>query len=262
MTSLHFADWTWTEIRDLDLRRLVAILPVGAVEAHGPHLPLSTDRVIALAMAEEGARQLGDRGVKALVLPPLDYTSASFAAGFPGTLSLRGETVTAVIRDLAAGLDRHGVGTLALANAHLDPGHLQSLYDAVGEIRTHMDLEVAFPDVTRKPWALRLTDEFKSGACHAGRYEGSVVLARRPDLVRRDRLEGLEENPVSLSRAIWQGHRTFEEAGGPEAYFGDPAAATADEGETTVGVLGGILAAAVLELVEAEPSAPGPRPVD
>lgn len=248
---LSLDELTWTEVRDLDRGRLAAILPVGAVEAHGPHLPTSTDRVIALAMAREGARRLRERGVISLVLPPVDYTSATFAAGFPGTVSVAPETVSALVFDIASSLAAQGVRTLALANAHLDPVHLGSLYAAVERIRAETELAVAFPDVTRKPWAPRLTDEFKSGACHAGRYEGSVVMARRRDLVREDRMAALEPRPISLSKAIRDGKTAFEEIGGDEAYFGDPAAATAEEGEATIAVLGSILAEAVLEVLSA-----------
>lgn len=103
------------------------------------------------------------------------------------------------------------------------------------------------PDLTRKPWALRLGEEFQTGACHAGRYEGSVVLAVRPDLVREETRRALAPNPFSLSRAIRAGARTFEDAGGPRAYFGWPADATAEEGMRTIEALGAILAEAVLE---------------
>ncbi len=251
MAIYRLAEMTWTEVRDLglDLDRTVAILPLGAVEAHGPHLPLSTDGIIAGAMAEEGARRLAAQELVSLLLPPIDYTAAPFAADFPGTLSIRPETLTALLADVAEAVAASGVRTLAIANAHLDPSHLQSIYDAVGRIRTETSLAVAFPDLTRKPWALRLGEEFKSGACHAGSYEGSVVLARRADLVREDVRRELPANPQSLSRAIWKGLKTFEEAGGSEAYFGDPAAATAAEGERTIAALGEILEHAVVELI-------------
>ena len=242
----RLAELTWTEVRDLDPRRLIAILPLGAVEAHGPHLAVSTDRVIAEAMADDGARRLEDRGLVPLVLPSLDYTAAAFAEAFPGTLSVRPSTVTALLVDIAHGLDRQGIRLLALANAHFDPAHLGSIYAAIDEIRSSSDLTVVFPDVTRKPWALRLTDEFKSGACHAGRYEGSVVMARRPDLVRDRVRRALSPNPSSISVAIRDGKTSFAEAGGPEAYFGDPAAASVEEGEATIAVLGSILEEVVL----------------
>ncbi len=249
MAVHRLSEMTWTEVRDLDPEATVAILPVGAVEAHGPHLPLSTDRIIAAAMAEDGARRLAGRGLTCLLLPPVDYTSAGFAAAFPGTVSIRPETVTSLLADVGAGLARTGFRRLAVANAHFDPGHLQSIYDALGRIRSETKLAVAFPDVTRKPWASRLTDEFKSGACHAGRYEGSVVLTRRGDLVRDDVRSALPANPASLSSAIRDGLTTFEQAGGAQAYFGDPAAASASEGEQTVAALGEILEQAVMELI-------------
>ncbi len=225
----------------------MAILPAGAVEAHGPHLPTSTDRVIALAMAEDGARRLAEHGVPAIVLPPVDYTAASFAAAFPGTVSVRPETVTSLLVDVAEALAGWGIATLAFANAHFDPAHLGALYAARTKIREAGSIAVVFPDVTRKPWALRLTDELKSGACHAGRYEGSVVMAQEPELVREERRRTLKPNPSSLSVAIREGRKDFAEAGGPEAYFGAPAEATAEEGRSTVVELGAILAEAVLD---------------
>ncbi len=249
MAVYRLSEMTWTEVRDLDLEHTVAILAVGAVEAHGPHLPLSTDRIIAAAMAEDGARRLVARGLVPLLLPVLDYTAAPFAAGFPGTLSIRPETFSALVADVAAGLARTGVPTLAIANAHLDPTHLRAIYDAVGQVRAAGTPAVAFPDLTRKPWALRLGEEFLSGACHAGRYEGSVVAARRGDLVRDEVRAALPANPASLSTAIRTGLETFEDAGGPQAYFGDPAAATAAEGEATIATLGRILEEAVAELL-------------
>ena len=245
----RLAEMTWTEVRDLDLERAVAILEIGAVEAHGPHLPLATDGIIAATMAEDGARRLAARGLEPLLLPALDYTAAPFAAGFPGTLSIRPETFSALLADVAGGLAHSGVPTLAIANAHLDPTHLRSIYDAVGRVRFEGAPAVAFPDLTRKPWALRLGEEFLSGACHAGQYEGSVVMARRGDLVRDETRRGLPANPASLSTAIRDGLETFEQAGGPRAYFGDPAAATAAEGEQTIAALGRILEEAVMELI-------------
>jgi creatinine amidohydrolase len=239
------AEMTWKEVAQLDPARAVALLPVGAIEAHGPHLPLGTDGIIAEAMVAAAARRLLGRGLVPLLLPALPYTAAPFAAAFPGTLSLRPETVTALLADLARALTRTGLALLAIANAHLDPEHLRSLH-AGAEAARAAGLAVAFPDLTRKPWALRLTPEFKSGACHAGRYEGSIVMAARPDLVREPLRRALPPNPASLSAAIRAGKSSFAAAGGPEAYFGDPAAATREEGEETIEILGAILEEAVL----------------
>ncbi len=250
MTTVHLGEMTFEEFSNTEKRGLVAVLPVGATEAHGPHLPLETDVIIAQAMARAGAAQLAAAGVKAVILPPIAYSVATYADGFAGTISIGAETAAAMLVDIASGVARHGVGTLVIANAHLEPNHIGSIYAAIERITDGTIARCVFPDVTRKPWALRLTDEFKSGACHAGQYEGSIVLAERPDLVRQDIAEQLPDNPASLSVAIRSGLETFEAAGGPRAYFGSPKGATAEEGRATIETLGGIVRDATLEALE------------
>ncbi|HET9252947.1 MAG TPA: creatininase family protein [Candidatus Eisenbacteria bacterium] len=247
-----WTELTWEEVRDLDRGRAVAVLPVGAVEAHGPHLPLGTDLVIAEAMAREGAARIGESGLKPVLLPSVSFTAAPFAASFPGTLAVSAETVTSLLLDLARELTRQGFAALAVANAHLDPAHRRSLATAAERAREAGHLPVVVPDLARRPWAARLTEEFRTGACHAGRFEGSIVMAERPALVRRAIQDALPANPASLSDAIRNGASTFEEAGGPRAYFGWPADATAEEGRATVEELGRILRDAVLETLRPE----------
>jgi creatinine amidohydrolase len=243
---LRLAELAWSEVDALDRDRAVCILPVGAVEAHGPHLPLTTDGIIATAMAEEAAARLAGHDLLPLVLPVQQYTAAPFAAAFAGTVTVRPELTTELIVELGRALAFHGFGVLAIANAHLDPAHLGALHAAVSRLLEQRVSLAVFPDLTRKPWALRLGAEFRSGACHAGRFETSIVMAARPDLVRDDLRRELDANPASLSSAIREGKATFEAAGGPRAYFGDPAAASAGEGEATIATLGDILAEAVL----------------
>ena len=254
MPPLRLRELTWTEVEALDLSRVVALLPIGAIEAHGPHLPLITDGIIAHSTINAAAARLEAVDLVPMLLPPLDYSAAPFAASFPGTISIRPEIVTDLVVDLSHSLAGWGVRLLAIANAHLDPTHLTALHGAVAEIRDRGHLSVAFPDLTRRPWGSRLTEEFQSGACHAGQFEGSIVLAARPEWVREEIRSRLPANPASLSSAIREGRSTFVAAGGPEAYFGDPAAATWEEGEQTIEVLGQILADAVLQEMGMIPS--------
>jgi creatinine amidohydrolase len=242
----YLAEMTFVEVQGLGPEAL-AILPTGAIEAHGPHLPLLTDVIIARGMASSGARALEGRGfAEVVVAPPLQITPAPFARGFAGTLSIEPETATAVLVDAILSLRRAGFARVVLANAHLDPGHIGSLHEGVRVARETHGIKVTFPDITRKPWALRLSPEFRSGACHAGRFETSMVMAERPDLVRESLRAGLPPNPASLSKAIKEGKKTFEEAGGPAAYFGFPHEASAEEGRETLSVLGAILADAAV----------------
>lgn len=243
---LHeLAAMTWEEVRELDRAGAVVVLPVGAMEAHGPHLPLATDVIIGEAMARACGRELAAEGRTVVLLPPLWATAAGFARDFPGTVAVRGGTVTALVREIATSLAEQGFGTLALANAHLDPEHLASLRSVADA--PPLGIRVVFLELTRRRVAEQLGDEFRSGACHAGRFEGSVVLAEAPHLVRSHIAADLEPVPHSLSDAIREGKRTFAEAGGPRAYFGRPAEATAREGVETVRILGRLLAEAVRE---------------
>lgn len=253
MSDRHWGERTWPELQDSASGSRVAILPLGAVEAHGPHLPLVTDGVIAAAMAGSAAGRLRGQGIEALVLPRFDYAPAPFAAGFAGTVSIRPQTLTALLVDIGCGLTGVGVEVLAIANAHLDPAHLGAIKAAVVKL-DEMDRReapaVAFADLTRRRWAERLSEEFRSGACHAGRYETSVVLECCPALVRDEIRRGLEALPISLSHAIAEGRTSFEAAGGADAYFGDPAAATAAEGRETIEALGRILTDCVSERLD------------
>ena len=246
MTLREISELTWEEVRDLDRARTVAMLPLGAVEAHGPHLPLGTDTLISVAMARAAAERLDAKGYGAVLLPALPYAAAPFAAAFPGTLSVSPAAFSALVADLAAEVTRHGFAALAIANAHLDPTHLGALADAQKLAEARGAGPIACPHLTRRAIAERLTDEFRSGACHAGSFEGSIVLAVRPELVRDDVRAALPPVGTSLVSAIRDGARSFAEAGGPRAYFGQPAQATAEEGRASIATLGEVLAEAVL----------------
>src|SRR3989442_354333 len=137
-------------------------------QAQVPHLPLPTDVVIAEAMARAAAARLATRGYDALLLPPLAYTAAEFAARFPGTVSLRPATVTALLVDVARSLGQHGFRVVVVANAHLDPAHVAAIDAAVGQQRRDNRARIVVPDVTKLPYALRLTDGFLIAGCHAG----------------------------------------------------------------------------------------------
>lgn len=244
--TLHLADMTFEEAQALEGG--VGLLPTGATEAHGPHLPLATDVIIAQTAAERAARRLRHEGCAAAVLPPLAYAVTDFAASFRGTISIPIDTAIALVRDVILGAGRAGLSAVVICNAHLEPGNLQALRRGMEQAQ-QAGMKVAFPDVTRKPHALRLGDEFRSGACHAGRYETSLVMAAAPFRVRRDLGQRLPPNPKSLSVAIREGKTDFVQAGGPRAYFGAPAEATEAEGHALYDELADIFATAARGLL-------------
>lgn len=251
---MNLAEQSWTKVRDALAagKPVVAILPCGATEAHGPHLPLNTDVIISEGMARRAAITLNGLGVYAYVLPPLAYAPAEYAAEFPGTITVGAATFNALLVDIASNLKAQGFACLAIANSHFDPANVAALREAADDIRA-AGFPVAFPDFTRRNLAQTLTEEFISGACHAGQFETSLVMADRPDLVDEAARSHLATNPSSLLTAFATGAKTFTEAGGPHAYFGDPAGATAQEGERTFEILQNALVAAIQETLARTP---------
>lgn len=250
MSDYFFAHRAWTELRDLlnQPEPCALILPAGSTEAHGPHLPLSVDVIIAEEMAARAARMLEARAERALVLPALAYAVTDFSEGFAGSVSIRAETAMALVHDILLSLIKQGFNRIAIANAHLEPAHIATLRAACETVKAETGVEIAFPDVTRRRWAQMLTEEFQSGACHAGQYESSLVLSARPELVRDEIRLALEPKLISLSQAIRAGARSFTEIGGDQAYFGAPAAATAEEGDRIFDILAGMIVTAFDEL--------------
>ena len=240
---------TWPEARELFDGELVALLPIGATEPHGPHLPLDTDVTIATAQAKEAARRMEERGVRAIVLPPLAYGLTRYTEGFEGRITLRPGTLWALLEDVIESLEEQQVRRVVFVNAHLEPEHIAVLRGVAGDFTeiTKKSAQVVFPDNTRRRWAGTLGDEFKSGDCHAGRYESSIVLAADPSAVRENERKELKPLAVDLIGKMHSGVTSFMEAGAEEAYCGDPASASAEEGDDLIGRLADMVVISVEE---------------
>src|ERR1041385_893814 len=111
------SEMTWAEVDEAMKDRPVGILPVGAIEAHGPHLPLNADTIIAIEMARRGAAKLKEHGVSALLLPR-------------GTISVPAATAVTLLRDVC-GVAARQFRPIAMANIHLEPKHIECLKTAL-----------------------------------------------------------------------------------------------------------------------------------
>jgi creatinine amidohydrolase len=234
----------------------VALLPIGSTEPHGPHLPLSTDIVLSEEACRRAARALADRGLPALVAPPVAYGVTRYAAGFRGAVGVSEATLAGLLTDVARALLDDGFVHVALVNNHLEPEHVAVIERAAATIATERGARcISFPNQLTRRWGRTLTDEFKRGDCHAGRYETSLVLAARPDLVDTGVARGLESLPISLSQAIAAASGAevrFSEIGMNRAYTGAPAEATSAEGEATYERLVEMIATEVTEHLRAD----------
>lgn len=201
----------------------VLVVPLGATEQHGPHLPLDTDTRIAFALANAlaGARR------DAVVAPPVPYGSSGEHAGFAGTLSIGQDALEAVVVELARGADRwDGV---VFVSGH--GGNAEPLQRAVRLLRSEGRPVLAW-------WPT-----LDGGDAHAGHVETSLLLAIDPSCVRMDDAEAGERRPL---RDVMGALR----AGGvgavsPNGVLGDPTTASAAEGRRLFDAMTSDLVAAV-----------------
>lgn len=222
----RLSELTTDEVRALLARPPTAVLvPVGSVEPHGPHLPLGTDTLISVTAAERACDALAARGVETVVAPAVPYGVTDFAEGFPGAVSIPADVLTGLLRAIATRILADGFSHVCLVSNHLEPGHDAAVRASVAGLAA----SVASP-LTRR-WGRTLTEEYKRGDCHAGRYETSLVLAAGASV--RDGYRSLPAVGVSLATAIREGKDRFRAMGMDRAYTGAPAEATREEGEST-----------------------------
>jgi len=226
---------------------MIVLLPVGSVEPHGPHMSLATDTVISVGACRAAALILEREGLTPVIAPPIPYGVTECAAAFPGAISVPAETLTAMVGAIADAYLAAGALHVCLVNNHLEPGQ-DAAITAAAAGRT--SVSVACP--LQRQWGRTLTAEFKSGACHAGQYETSIILACDPSLVDYAKCSELPEVPISLSEKLGAGISDFEEMGLEQAYAGSPAAASATEGRTTLEALGAMIVGQVQASLEVE----------
>ena len=199
------------------------ILPVGSVEEHGPHLPLGTDTFHALEVARRAAEL---RPV--LVAPPLYYGLCRSTREHPGTVSISGETLRALVTDLGREFHRQGAGSLVIMSGHAGGTHMAALVEAGETLLAELpDLQVAVVnllDLLREVVAARPELVQTRGDSHAGEVETALMLAAYPHLVQGTAPAEWPSFPKYLlvrdKRRYW-----------PGGVWGDPAPATAAQGE-------------------------------
>jgi creatinine amidohydrolase len=225
-------------------RGVIALVPVGSTEPHGPHLGLGTDVVISAAACLRAAELLEKRGTMiGVIAPAISYGVTDCATGFSGAVSIPAAVLTSYIAAVCDGLLASGIRHVCLVNNHLEPAHDA----AVRAVLAGREKKVSYACPLSKRWARTLSAEFKSGACHAGRYETSITMAAAPEFVVEDLRTRLPAVPISLSEKLAAGVNTFEQMGLEAAYAGDPAAATVEEGEQLIQRLGEMVVGEVLE---------------
>lgn len=226
------------DVKERIREKRVAILPIGAVEAHGPHLPLGTDNVLA----ERMAARLAER-TDSYVLPTLPYGQVWSLRNFPGSLNVSNEALVLMLCDIGESLHRQGFGVFVILSGHLGNGTAlkeaaRRLYESVPQLKVY---HFFYPGVKEVTARVRESSSAHGAYFHACEIETSYMLY-------------LAEEHVDMSRAICDIPNIGEEADctptpwetfTTTAVLGDATLATKEKGEaileTSLKVMAGIV---------------------
>ncbi len=205
---------------DVPSRPLV-VIPLGATEQHGPHLPLDTDSRIAAAWADELSARLNDRGVRpVLVAPVVNFGASGEHAGFDGTMSVGNDVLSAIVVELGRSI-REWSGPVVFLSGHA--GNRSALASAIPILRSEGDRVIA------------ILPMIEGSDAHAGRTETSIMLHLAADRVNMDVATAGRAEPIS--DLIDELRERGIKAVSPNGVLGDPAGASAAEGARLLGKL-------------------------
>ncbi len=234
-----YEEFTWPEIREAVAQNRVAVLPVGTIEQHGPHLPLVTDVLTATEMSRRAVMQIPG---EAVLMPSVFYAFNEHHLDFPGTIAVRGETFINYVTDIGRSLAHHGFRKILLVNGH---GSNVPFLDIAARNITNESPAIC----AMAPWwslvpktlfkELR-ESEFPGGMAHGCELETSVLLYLRGDLVQMDK--AARDIPVERSEFFYWDLQSpspiffqeFFSRYSRTGTLGDPTKASAQKGELFV----------------------------
>ncbi|MHB1415254.1 MAG: creatininase family protein [Chloroflexota bacterium] len=255
MAKYLFRDLTWPDVNECVKERRVVLLPVGAIEQHGPHLPIDMDNV----GVEEACLRAGALAPSLLlVMPPVHYGWVGLGHDFPGTISISTQHFIGYITDVCLSLARMGFVKVMLVNGH--GGNRPFLEAAARDAMAQTDAHVALAtywELAREAVNELRESRFPGGMAHSCEFETSVYMACRPELVKTELIqkEMYEGEP---RRWLWGDLmadapvRIMDVAGRltRSGVAGDPTKASAAKGEAFLKLAAENLAAAAREFSE------------
>ena len=217
---MYLDELTMSEFKEKVDENTVVILPIGAIEEHGAHLPLCTDSIQPEYVAERIAEK-----IDVLIAPPIRYGFCSSTRNFPGTITISFDTLRSLIYDVLSDLTRNGIKNIVVLSGHAGRIHMAALRLAaqrvVNESRAYImvlsDYDIAY-DLLDKDESIPSDDG------HSGLIETSRVMAIREDLVRGKGEVGNKRPPKFM--ALRDPEKYF-----PSGVMGDPTNASKEKGE-------------------------------
>ena len=235
---LFWGELTTQEFAALDTERTIAILPVAAIEQHGPHLPVGVDTLIANGMIGEVTRRFPVE-LSALVLPTQAIGKSNEHLSFPGTLTLSAETAIRAWTEIGESVRRAGIRKLVIVTSH--GGNVDVVGIVARELRVRHGMLVvkcAWSTFGTPPGLY--TPEEEAVGIHAGDMETSLMLHFRPDLVQMQHARAFEPATLAMQRDFVFLRPTGPQAFGwmaedvhPSGAMGDAASASREKGRAT-----------------------------
>jgi len=238
MRKFYWTDLTTKEFEILDPGRTVAVLPIAAVEQHGPHLPVATDTAINQGMLGELVKRAPE-DLSILILPIQAVGKSNEHLRSPGTLTLTAETALRAWTEIGQSVARAGLRKLVIVNSH--GGNSDLLGIVTRELRITCEMLAVHTAWSRfgKPDGLYTAAEGVYGI-HGGDVETSLMLHFRPDLVRREKAQNFVSSAQAMEKEFSYLRPTGLQAYGwiaqdlnPHGAVGDASLATAEKGKAT-----------------------------
>ncbi|MDR2990338.1 MAG: creatininase family protein [Burkholderiaceae bacterium] len=259
--SRLWSDWSAADFAALDRARAIAVLPLAATEQHGPHLPLSVDSDIAHGIVQAACAHL-PVDLPALFLPVQRVGYSPEHTAYPGTLTLKAQTVIGLWTDVAESVAASGIKKLVLLNTH---GGNTGLLDVVArDLRARLALLVysvpnwdrlALADADGRAALNRFTPDEQRFGVHAGQMETAMMLALKPALVRMGQARDFESSAAArvqrfevLGRGRGAQLAWMAQDLNPAGATGNARAATPEDGRALIEATGQALARLLTEI--------------
>jgi creatinine amidohydrolase len=196
----HWAELSWTDFQARNMARSIAVLPIAAIEQHGPHLPVGVDTMIAEGhMAHLKAQLPAELDV--LFLPTQAIGKSNEHLHYPGTLTLTAETAIRAWTEIGESVARAGCRKIIIVNSH---GGNMSIMDIVArELRIRCTMLAVSAAWVRMGQPAGTTSEREATfGIHGGDYETSLMLAFRPDIVKIDKIQDFPSKGESYAKVF------------------------------------------------------------
>jgi creatinine amidohydrolase len=248
---------TCVEIDSLDRKKTIVFLPLSPIEEHGPHLPVGTDffAVMDISRLAIPLVEKADPSLNCLLHPGIPLGCVDITRDFPGTISLKGNTLREVVYAIAASFAQHGFRYLIIVNHHYDLYHMKAISLAINKARKKLNILLFEPLGTsffasQPEMASPLSGEKEFNLDregHAEFEETSYILYRYPELVKGS-WRDLPPVYVDLVKQYLLGRRTLKKMGAKQGYVGTPAKATVEYGQSYLEVQAQKVAEGALKL--------------